>query len=94
MAEPAAPEGPRDRSSKSLRGRLAVGPSRRLQVLSVVSGVIFGAYVAEKLRAPLGFGANHELLFWVFFLIVMAILALLFMCAGVLLGRRHRDDDA
>ncbi len=91
MAEPASPEGPGDRPPKSLRERLAVGPTRRVQVLSVVFGVIFGAYVAETLRAPLGFGADHELLFWVFFLIVMAILALLFMCAGVLLGRRHRD---
>jgi hypothetical protein len=47
-----------------------------LKIASVVFGVIFGAYVAQKLQGPLGLdGDDDTLLFWAFFLALMAVLS-------------------
>jgi hypothetical protein len=52
--------------------------------------VIVGAYVSQKLQHPLGLdGDNDTLLFWAFFLSVMAVLSALFV-GCVLLARSLR----
>jgi hypothetical protein len=61
-----------------------------LKISSVVFGVIFGAFVAQKLQAPLGLdGHNDTLLFWAFFLAVMAVLSCAFAGAMLLVRRRR-----
>jgi hypothetical protein len=86
MASLDAPERPR--FAPASRRRTSLG----LRIWAALFGVIVGAYVSQKLRGPLGFDADDDtLLFWVFFLSVMALLAGAFI-ACVLLGRsvRHR----
>jgi hypothetical protein len=65
--------------------------SRRRKLLALFFGVVFGAYVAQKLQAPLGLGGeNKTALFWAFSLAVMALLALLFLAVPMLGRRRGR----
>jgi hypothetical protein len=72
---------------------LQEGPPRvslALRIWAVVFGVIVGAYVSQKLQGPLGLdGDDHKLLFWAFFIWVMAGLAVAFV-GGVLFARRLR----
>jgi hypothetical protein len=58
----------------------------------VIFGVIVGAYVSQKLQGPLGLdGENDTLLFWAFFLSVMALLTGAFIaCAQLARSVRHR----
>jgi hypothetical protein len=64
--------------------------SRGLKVSAVCFGVVFGAYVAQKLQAPLDLNDDNDTaMFWAFSLMVMALLALLFI-AGAMLGRGVR----
>jgi hypothetical protein len=53
--------------------------------------VIFGAYVAQKLRGPLGLDSDSDrLLFWAFFLALVAVLSYAFVGAVLLVRRRRR----
>jgi multisubunit Na+/H+ antiporter MnhE subunit len=62
-----------------------------LKIASVVFGVIFGAYVAQKLQGPLGLdGDDDTLLFWAFFLALMAVLSCAFAGAMLLVRRRRQ----
>jgi hypothetical protein len=86
---------PRSRPDSSerlpLSGRIHARPSRRVRIASVVFGVAVGAYVSQKLRAPLGFEAEDDtLLFWLFFLSVMALLSAVFLGAALLLASVRR----
>jgi hypothetical protein len=89
MASHDAPERPRLEPASARR---ASHVSRRLQPWAVVFGVIFGAYVARTLQSPLGLDDDNDtLLFWVFFLVVMAALAGAFLAAALLVrGVRRR----
>jgi hypothetical protein len=81
-----APERPLSATARRRRA------SRGLKTWGVIFGVIVGAYVSQKLQRPLGLdGQNDTLLFWAFFLSVMALLAGAFV-AFALLARsvRHR----
>jgi hypothetical protein len=88
MRRSARPERPtpsrRDEPSRSS------AVSRRLTVIASCFGVVIGAYVAQKLQAPLGLDGHRDVaVFWMFSLVVMALLASLFI-AGVKLARRVR----
>jgi cytochrome c biogenesis factor len=79
MAALDAPERPRPAPAPRRR------PSRGLKVWAAIFGVIFGAYVSQKLKGPLGFDADDgSLLFWAFFLSVMTLLAAAFMACALL----------
>jgi hypothetical protein len=62
--------------------------SRGLRIAAVFFGVVFGAYVAQKLKAPLGFGDGG--LFLAFSLVVMAVVAMVLVAAALLVRAIHR----
>jgi hypothetical protein len=64
--------------------------SRSRKVTPVCFGVVVGAFVAQKLQAPLGLDARDKTaVFWLFFLVIMALLARLFIAVTTLARRRR-----
>jgi uncharacterized protein YneF (UPF0154 family) len=60
---------------------------------AVCFGVVFGAYVSQKLQAPLGLDARDKTaVFWLFFLVVMALLAGVFLAVTTLVRRASARD--
>jgi uncharacterized membrane protein YeaQ/YmgE (transglycosylase-associated protein family) len=59
--------------------------------LAVCFGVVFGAYVAQKLRTPLGLDDDGPAWFWALSLAVMGLLACVFVAVVFLVRALRRS---